>query len=137
MKKTHYEVLGVPPGAREDEIKKAYRKLAKENHPDLHPDDKAAEERFKEINEAWEILSDPDKRGKYDQELSGPSEKKSKKQSGKKTAPVGKVDINEMMKGFGEMFTEEHYQQEADKKNKQKGPIDSDDLFARFMGFKK
>jgi len=137
MKKTYYEVLGVPSGAREDEIKKAYRKLAKETHPDLHPEDKAAEERFKQINDAWEILSNAEKRKKYDQELSGISGKKNKKQSGAKTAPVGKVDINEMMKGFGEMFTEEHYQQEADKKNKQKSPIDSDDLFARFMGFKK
>ena len=67
QKRDYYEVLGLKKGATEDEIKKAYRKLAKENHPDLHPDDKAAEARFKEINEAYEVLSDADKRAKYDQ----------------------------------------------------------------------
>ena len=66
-KRDYYEVLGVKKGASEDEIKKAYRKAAKENHPDLHPGDKAAEARFKEANEAFAVLSDPDKRAKYDQ----------------------------------------------------------------------
>ena len=66
-KRDYYEVLGLQKGASAEEIKKAYRKLAKENHPDLHPGDKACEERFKEINEAYEILSDDDKRAKYDQ----------------------------------------------------------------------
>ena len=67
QKRDYYEVLGVSKNASDDEIKKAYRKLAKENHPDLHPDDKAAEARFKEINEAYSVLSDADKKQKYDQ----------------------------------------------------------------------
>jgi len=66
-KRDYYEVLGLQKGASEDEIKKAYRTLAKKYHPDLHPDDKNAEARFKEIGEAYEVLSDADKRAKYDQ----------------------------------------------------------------------
>ena len=60
-------MLGVPKTATEAEIKSAFRKQAKTCHPDLHPGDKEAEARFKELNEAAEVLSDPDKRAKYDQ----------------------------------------------------------------------
>lgn len=66
-KRDYYEVLGVQKGASDDEIKKAYRKTAKKYHPDLHPDDKEAEEKFKECNEAYEVLSDPQKKARYDQ----------------------------------------------------------------------
>ncbi|EEI85268.1 DnaJ domain protein [Anaerococcus lactolyticus ATCC 51172] len=62
----YYEVLGVDKKASANEIKKAYRKLAKKYHPDLHPDDESANKKFTEINEAYEVLSDPEKRNKYD-----------------------------------------------------------------------
>ncbi len=66
MKRDYYEVLGVEKSASADEIKKAYRKLAKKYHPDLNPDNKEAEEKFKEVSEAYEILSDDQKRANYD-----------------------------------------------------------------------
>lgn len=65
--KDYYAILGVGKSSSADEIKRAYRKLARKYHPDLNPGDKAAESRFKEVNEAYEVLSDTDKRQKYDQ----------------------------------------------------------------------
>ncbi len=66
-KRDYYEVLGIGKNATDAEIKSAYRKLAKKYHPDLNPGDKDAEEKFKEVNEANDVLSDPDKRKRYDQ----------------------------------------------------------------------
>ena len=66
-KRDFYEILGVSKSASKEEIKKAYRKLAIKYHPDKNPDDKQAEESFKEAAEAYEILSDPNKRARYDQ----------------------------------------------------------------------
>ena len=67
QKRDYYEVLGVSRGASEDEIKKAYKKMARKYHPDLNPGDKTAEEKFKEVNEAYEVLSDADQKARYDQ----------------------------------------------------------------------
>ncbi len=67
QKRDYYEVLGVNKGVSDEELKKAYRKMAKQYHPDLHPGDKEAEAKFKECNEAYAVLSDADKRRAYDQ----------------------------------------------------------------------
>ena len=65
--KDYYQTLGVAKTANEKEIKQAFRKLARKHHPDVNPGDKTAESKFKEINEAYEVLGDPDKRRKYDE----------------------------------------------------------------------
>ena len=66
MARDYYEALGISRSAEEKEIRSAYRKLARKFHPDVNPNDKAAESRFKEVNQAHEVLSDPEKRKKYD-----------------------------------------------------------------------
>ena len=63
----YYKVLGLDKNATPDDIKKAYRKLARKHHPDLNPNDKEAHKKFQQVNEANEVLSDPEKRKKYDQ----------------------------------------------------------------------
>lgn len=70
VEKDYYKTLGVPKDAKPDQIKKAFRKIARENHPDQHPGDKSAEQRFKEASEAHDVLSDPDKRREYDEQRS-------------------------------------------------------------------
>ena len=98
-KRDYYEVLGIDKNATDEDIKRAYRKKAKECHPDLHPNDKEAEACFKELNEANEVLSDPDKRARYDQfGFDGPD-----MGGGAGGNPFGGMDFSGMG-GMGDIF---------------------------------
>ncbi|HXG67350.1 MAG TPA: J domain-containing protein [Blastocatellia bacterium] len=95
----YYEILGVKRDAKEDEIRQAFRKLARKYHPDVNPGDKTAEEKFKEINEAYEVLSDPEKRKRYDR--LGPNWK----DGAEFTPPPGWGRVNVDFGDVGEIFS--------------------------------
>lgn len=122
QKRDYYEVLGVSKTATADEIKQAYRRKAKECHPDLHPDDKTAEERFKELNEANEVLSDPDKRARYDQfGFDGPS----MGAGGAGGNPFGGMDFGGM--GFDSIF-DQIFGGGMGTTSRRQGPVQGADL---------
>src|ERR1700693_6470770 len=95
----YYEVLGLPRTATEEEIRKEYRNLARKYHPDVNPGNKSAEEKFKEINEAYEVLSDADKRRRYDQ--LGANWKSGADFTPPPGARNGRVNFTDFADGFG------------------------------------
>ena len=149
MAKDLYSILGVSRDADENVLKKAYRSLAKKYHPDLHPDDAEAEAKFKEINEAFAILSDPEKRRKYDQEQQQKTNTQQHAASsgrgfGKAAKPkTGTVDFSQMQSSFAQFFGFDPATGQVVNEEKLRGqngqksnPLDRTDLFNRFMGFK-
>ncbi len=94
--KNYYSVLGVPKGASDEEIKKSYRKLARQHHPDRNAEDSGAEEKFKEVSEAYAVLGDKKQRGQYDQFGSEGFHQKFSQED-----IFRDFDINEILKGFG------------------------------------
>ncbi len=104
----YYEILGVNKNASEEEIKKVYRKLARKYHPDLNPNDKEANKKFQQINEANEVLSDPEKRKKYDQygkDWQHAEEFEKARHSGQRRSTAGAEDFS----GFSGAFDEEGF----------------------------
>ncbi|WEK36252.1 MAG: molecular chaperone DnaJ [Candidatus Pseudobacter hemicellulosilyticus] len=102
MKRDYYEILGVAKGASADEIKKAYRKVAMQYHPDRNPGDKAAEEKFKEAAEAYEVLSDADKRAQYDRFGHAGM-------SGAGRGQAGGPNMEDIFSQFGDIFGEDMF----------------------------
>ena len=138
----YYRTLGVQPGASQDDLKKAYRALAKKYHPDLHPGDQEAETRFKEVNEAYEVLGDPDKRKEYDakQQTAQRHQAPNKARSATRTPRGGPVDFSQMQGGFAQFFVFDpatgQVLDEEKVSGQKRNPLDTTDLFERFMGFK-
>ena len=153
----YYQVLGVARDATQKEIRKAYLKLAKQHHPDHNAGASASEEKFKEIHEAYQTLSDEGKRKAYDEKLLHPKSGRgggasAKKQDGgtagntgrKKPSSSGGINFDDLASGFaafygfdpktGQVTDEDGMSQFAGRKKK--NPLDVSDMFERFMGFK-
>jgi len=135
--KTYYQILGVSETASEQEIKKAFRKLAQATHPDTHPGDKAAEARFKEANEAYETLGDAKKRKQYDEKRRNPANTRPKGDRAR-SQPKNPFDFaTNLGDMFSDFFTDETTEKkEKESKKSDKNPVNADDIFSKFMGFK-
>lgn len=136
-----YQTLGVAPSVDADGLKKAYRALAKKWHPDLNSGDKQAEARFKAINEAYEVLGDPEKRKKYDETQHTARQREPQKKSGtaSRKPPTGPMDFSAMQDGFSRFFGFDPATgkiTDEEKVGGKRDPLDTTDLFERFMGFK-
>lgn len=140
-----YQILGVSFEASEDEIKASYRKLAKQYHPDAHPGDQECERRFKEISEAYSILSDSKKRKEYDDKFHRFSQKKtgaSVGETGNANMPRGQsVDFQNIHKSFESFFGFDPKTKDIVNEDKLKvkagNPLDASDIFEKFMGIKR
>ena len=124
-KRDYYEVLGVQRGASDDEIKKAYRVLAKKYHPDMNPGDKEAEAKFKEANEAYAVLSDSEKRAKYDQ-FGHAAFDPSMGGGGSGFGGFGGMDFD-----FGDIFSSFFGGGGGSSRSSRNMPVEGDDVMAR------
>ena len=143
--KDWYLVLGVSKQASETEIKASYRRLAKQYHPDMHPGDSECERRVRDISEAYSILSDPEKRRKYDGELQNKRDEKYRKNTDEKRTETqtGQVDFGSLYRNFESFFgfhpdTKEIVNEKKLNPDKDTGnPLDTTAVFEKFMGIKK
>ena len=139
-----YQILGVSFEASEDEIKASYRKLAKQYHPDAHPGDQECERHFKEISEAYSILSDSKKRKEYDQKFNQFNQNKSTctRETGNSHMPKREpVDFQNIHKSFESFFGFDPKTKDIVNEDKLKvkagNPLDASDIFEKFMGIKR
>lgn len=152
MEKNYYQVLGLdsPGNATQEEIKKAYRRLSKKYHPDANPGDKEAENRFREISEAYAVLGDEIKRKEYDSRLRQARQRQEKKpeqgngRNRKSRTPESReFDISHMSANFERFFGfhpesgEIHEEQLKKTGKKNANPLDTSDLFEKYMGIRR
>ncbi len=146
--KNYYEVLGVQRNATLEEIKKVYKKLAKKYHPDLNQGNKEAEQKFIEIKEAYDTLSDESKRKSYDSKLDGGSGESSQQQGGRPKSPrsestePAKFDFEDVERSFERFFgfnprTNKVNIETEKQKEKKKNPLDTTAAFEQFFGFRR
>lgn len=138
-----YAILGVPQDADINDIKQKYRKLVKECHPDIHPGDVKAEERFKQISQAYAVLADKEKRKEYDKELNGRKtadvNQKKKKSGGSqdRRQPFQPEDFaKEFSDFFGFTAQNAPEKEKKDAKDIRRNPLDTSAIFEKYMGFK-
>lgn len=136
-----YQIMGVSRDADAETIKKAYRKLVKECHPDTHPGDKQAEERFKQVAEAYGVLSDAEKRRQYDNEMAAAAGKGKKSTSRRdyQSNPFDPVDFQkefEHLFSFGKQGAKQTDSNNSGQGENRKNPINTSALFEKYMGFK-
>ncbi len=136
----YYRVLGVPEQADENQIKQAYRKLAKKYHPDLNPDNLVAEEKFKSVVEAYEVLGDAAKRKEYDLERAKIRDKRQHTASDAAGTPDMNIDFGnlsrDMARYFGFSFAEGSTGGGSRQKERKKNPLDVTEMFEAFMKVK-
>lgn len=140
-----YRVLGIPRQATEEMIKKAYRRLAKTCHPDTHPGNREYENKFREISEAYSILSDKEKRKKYDEQLQASEfaeEKVRTKERRRGDVPkTGTMDFGNVYRNFEQFFgfnpVTKNIVNEDKLKSKAGNPLDASALFEQLMGIKR
>lgn len=143
--KTLYEVLGLSQQAAEAEIKRAYRKLSKEYHPDAHPGDANCEKKFREVSEAYRVLSNPEKRKTYNQELQAAKQNRQhippRKGTDRQTNQMSGFDFQNINKSFESFFgfnaNTKKVVNEDKLAPKTKPPLDAGDMFETFMGIKR
>lgn len=137
----HYKILGISQQADAEQIKQAYRKLAKKYHPDLNPDDPEAEARFKEVVEAYEVLSDEAKRKEYDLKRQKTVNGKGSGEKKQGYADPRDVNMGDLMKNMERYFGFSLHRGQNDGQTQSKGgekrnPLDVTEMFEAFMGIK-
>lgn len=143
--KTYYQILGVSKTASKDELKKAFRKLARQYHPDVNPGNKEAEEKFKQVNEAYNTLSDDSLKAAYDAKLEGNTYSSAgaagsantgrAAQTGPQSRPFNFENVEKNFESF--FGFNPHTKEPTLKKEKGSNPMDTTDAFERFFQVKK